>query len=204
MTVDYETEYNNRARVPEHGEIFARWDARCGGLSRRMKAEENAELGLAYGPAPRQNVDLFSAEATGHAPLALFIHGGYWRSLRAVELQPHGGRAERARHRGRGRGLRSVPAGHDRADHRADPHGLPVPVAPLRPAPDGVRPFGRRASGRLHGGDRLEEARSEGAGRSGAGRLFDLRPVRSRAADAHRDECRSASSTRSKLRASRR
>ena len=26
MSVDYETEYNNRARVPEHPEIFARWE----------------------------------------------------------------------------------------------------------------------------------------------------------------------------------
>ena len=25
MSVDYDVEYNNRARVPEHGEIFARW-----------------------------------------------------------------------------------------------------------------------------------------------------------------------------------
>ena len=32
--IDYEAEYNNRARVPEHPEIFARWNARCRGLSR--------------------------------------------------------------------------------------------------------------------------------------------------------------------------
>ena len=25
MPIDYEAEYNNRARVPEHPEIFARW-----------------------------------------------------------------------------------------------------------------------------------------------------------------------------------
>ena len=25
MSVDYEVEYNNRARVPEHAEIFVRW-----------------------------------------------------------------------------------------------------------------------------------------------------------------------------------
>jgi arylformamidase len=25
MTVDYEVEYDNRSRVPEHPEIFARW-----------------------------------------------------------------------------------------------------------------------------------------------------------------------------------
>jgi arylformamidase len=48
-----------------------------------MKAEENAELGLAYGTSARQKVDLFFPDATGHTPLALFVHGGYWRSLDA-------------------------------------------------------------------------------------------------------------------------
>jgi arylformamidase len=83
MPVDYETEYNNRARVPEHPQIFARWVADAAAYRERMKAEENAELGLAYGTSPRQTVDLFFPEATGHTPLALFIHGGYWRSLEA-------------------------------------------------------------------------------------------------------------------------
>ena len=83
MPVDYETEYNNRARVPEHSQIFARWVADAAAYRERMKAEENAELGLAYGTSPRQTVDLFFPDATGHTPLALFIHGGYWRSLEA-------------------------------------------------------------------------------------------------------------------------
>jgi arylformamidase len=81
MAVDYEAEYNNRARVPEHAEIFARWTKDAAAYRERMKADENAELGLAYGASPRQTVDLFFPEATGHTPLALFIHGGYWRSL---------------------------------------------------------------------------------------------------------------------------
>jgi len=81
MPLDYEVEYNNRARVPEHAEIFARWATDAAAYRERMKAEENAELGLAYGASPRQIVDLFFPEATGHTPLGLFIHGGYWRSL---------------------------------------------------------------------------------------------------------------------------
>jgi arylformamidase len=81
--IDYEVEYNNRARVPEHPQIFARWAADAAAYREHMKAEENAELGLAYGTTPRQTVDLFFPEATGHTPLALFIHGGYWRSLEA-------------------------------------------------------------------------------------------------------------------------
>ncbi len=83
MPVDYETEYNNRARVPDHAQIFARWASDAAAYRERMQAEENAELGLAYGTGPRQTVDLFFPEATGHTPLALFVHGGYWRSLEA-------------------------------------------------------------------------------------------------------------------------
>src|ERR1044071_2744284 len=83
MAVDYEVEYNNRARVPDHADIFARWTRDAAAYREHMKAEENAELGLAHGTSPRQPVDLFFPEATGHTPLALFIHGGYWRSLEA-------------------------------------------------------------------------------------------------------------------------
>ena len=44
--------------------------------------ERRAELGLSYGPSPRQTIDLFSPRGRDvTAPLALFIHGGYWRSL---------------------------------------------------------------------------------------------------------------------------
>src|ERR1043166_2446176 len=81
MAVDYDVEYNNRARVPEHAEIFARWTREAAAYRERMRSDENAELGLAYGPSARQKVDLFFPEATGHTPLALFVHGGYWRSL---------------------------------------------------------------------------------------------------------------------------
>ena len=79
--IDYEAEYNNRARVPEHEEIFARW-ARDAEFYRAdaLKAGR-AELGLSYGDTPRQSVDLFLPEAGEAAPLAMFIHGGWWRSL---------------------------------------------------------------------------------------------------------------------------
>ena len=82
MPIDYEVEYNNRARVPEHSEIFARWQRDGAAYRAQTSAEGRAELGLKYGPGARQTVDLFLPKAgTGNAPLALFIHGGYWRSL---------------------------------------------------------------------------------------------------------------------------
>jgi arylformamidase len=79
--VDYETEYNNRARVPEHPEIFARWTREAEMYRIETLKAGRAELGLSYGDTPRQSIDLFLPEAGANAPLALFIHGGWWRSL---------------------------------------------------------------------------------------------------------------------------
>lgn len=79
QTINYEVEYDNRARVPEHPQIFARWQREAAAF--RAGARE-AELGLRYGPSPRQTIDLFPAkDDDAQTPLALFIHGGWWRSL---------------------------------------------------------------------------------------------------------------------------
>jgi len=79
--IDYEVEYNNRARVPEHPEIFARWAGEAEFYRADMLKNGRAELGLTYGSTPRQAIDLFLAEGHENAPLAIFIHGGWWRSL---------------------------------------------------------------------------------------------------------------------------
>lgn len=80
-TVDYEFEYNLRARVPEHPQIFARW-ARDAELYRAETLQHGrAELGLSYGDTPRQFIDLFLPEAGETAPIAMYIHGGYWRAF---------------------------------------------------------------------------------------------------------------------------
>jgi arylformamidase len=81
MPIDYEAEYNNRARVPEHPEIFARWAREAEDYRAEAMKERRAELGLSYGSSPRQFIDLFSPGRDSAAPLALFVHGGYWRSL---------------------------------------------------------------------------------------------------------------------------
>src|SRR5262249_53339180 len=79
--IDYEVEYNNRARVPEHPEIFARWTQEAELYRAEMLKNGRAELGLTYGGTPRQTIDLFLAQGDENAPLAIFIHGGWWRSL---------------------------------------------------------------------------------------------------------------------------
>jgi arylformamidase len=81
MALDWEVEYNNRARVPEHPEIFARWASDGAAYREEASKEGRAEIGLKYGPSPRQTIDLFKPRGHTEGPLALFIHGGYWRSL---------------------------------------------------------------------------------------------------------------------------
>ena len=79
--IDYEVEYDNRARVPEHAEIFLRWAGEAENYRADMLKAGRAELGLSYGDTPRQTVDLFLPQAAERAPLAMFVHGGWWRSL---------------------------------------------------------------------------------------------------------------------------
>jgi arylformamidase len=91
--IDYEVEYNNRARVPEHPQIFAKWTKDAEAYRARMASGRH--LHLSYGATPREMIDLFLAAP--EAPLAVFIHGGWWRSLEpasfshmAAGLNAHG------------------------------------------------------------------------------------------------------------------
>jgi arylformamidase len=79
--VDLETEYSPRITVPDHAEIFARWGRAAEDYRAETLKHGKAELGLSYGDTPRQFIDLFLPEAGGAAPLAMFIHGGYWRAM---------------------------------------------------------------------------------------------------------------------------
>jgi arylformamidase len=79
--IDYEVEYNNRARVPEHPEIFARWQREAAHYRAEARDDGRAEFGLKFGPSPRQIIDLFAPKGGSAGPLAMFVHGGYWRSL---------------------------------------------------------------------------------------------------------------------------
>ena len=74
---DYETEYNNRARVPEHPAIIAGWahDAAA------YREAASCELGVSYGPSARQYYDLFRPTDMAARALAVFFHGGYWQAL---------------------------------------------------------------------------------------------------------------------------
>lgn len=72
--LDLEAEYNNRAAVPDHPAIMARWKAAA-----EAARAAHPPTALPYGPGEREVMDLF--EAGPDAPVAVFLHGGYWQAL---------------------------------------------------------------------------------------------------------------------------
>jgi arylformamidase len=72
--IDYEVEYNNRARVPENPAIISGW-AKDAAVYR----ERHAPQIIAYGPGARNSIDFFPGSDQG--PIVVFIHGGYWQAL---------------------------------------------------------------------------------------------------------------------------
>lgn len=73
--LDLEAEYNNRRRVPNHGEIATRWEK----ASAQYRAEGKCELDKPYGRGERQRYDLFLPKSGAALGVAVFIHGGYWQ-----------------------------------------------------------------------------------------------------------------------------
>ena len=82
-----EAQYNNRARVAAASDILAGW-ARASAQARSSVA---CLLDVPYGSEPGETLDVFPAPmpargghgraATPGAPVLVFIHGGWWRSL---------------------------------------------------------------------------------------------------------------------------
>lgn len=69
-------QYNNRARISDHTEIFERWE-RASLLAREKSV---CQIDLRYGKEPSESLDVF-LPARERAPILVFIHGGYWRAL---------------------------------------------------------------------------------------------------------------------------
>jgi arylformamidase len=72
--IDYEVEYNNRARVPENPSIMAGW-AKDAAAWR----ERHVPRVIRYGPGARNIIDFFPGDHDG--PVVVFIHGGYWQAF---------------------------------------------------------------------------------------------------------------------------
>lgn len=72
----YDQQYNARAAIPDHPYIFTRWQKD----STQVRRRHAALLDLAYGDASGERLDFFPTSRS-NAPLLVFIHGGWWRSL---------------------------------------------------------------------------------------------------------------------------
>ena len=72
--MDFEAQYNNRALVPNHPAVMAMWRETAEAARAAHPLTE-----VAYGPGEREVMDLFSAG--DDAPVAVFLHGGYWQAL---------------------------------------------------------------------------------------------------------------------------
>jgi len=72
--------HNNRALVPEHAAHFAHWAQ----ASAQARAQGPAHLDQPFGVGPMETLDVFPAQGKrpgAGAPVMVFVHGGYWRSL---------------------------------------------------------------------------------------------------------------------------
>ena len=70
--------YNNRDHTPDFQRYVDRWQAQ----SVAARQAVPCRLDLAYGPSPRQRLDVFSPAGPGPAggrPALLYFHGGYWQ-----------------------------------------------------------------------------------------------------------------------------
>lgn len=71
-----ELQYDNRRRVPEFAQHIERWRQRSAQARRQLACE--LDIPFLEGGSPA--LDVFPA-ARPNAPVVVFIHGGYWRTL---------------------------------------------------------------------------------------------------------------------------
>jgi arylformamidase len=72
----YSQQFNAHAMTRDHPDIMTRWIKD----SAHVRRTSAALLDLAYGESSGERLDFFAANRGG-APLLVFIHGGWWRSL---------------------------------------------------------------------------------------------------------------------------
>ena len=76
---ELDAQYDNRARVPEHVEIHAAYQAE----GDAVLADFETRLDVSYGPSDEETLDIYlpgnsASAAGGGAPVNVFLHGGYW------------------------------------------------------------------------------------------------------------------------------
>jgi arylformamidase len=74
--IDYEVEYNNRARVPENPAHMAGWKRDAAAYRETLHDRWHV---IPYGAGARNTIDFFPGDSEG--PIVVFIHGGYWQAF---------------------------------------------------------------------------------------------------------------------------
>ena len=78
---EIDAQYDVDRQVPDYG-VYARHYAEASRLARRRL---HHELDVAYGSTRAETLDIFPADRAG-APVFVFFHGGYWRSLSSKDF----------------------------------------------------------------------------------------------------------------------
>lgn len=73
---EFDRMYNNRALVPDFADHLSRWKA----ASTQAFVDLDCSRNIRYGDGVLETLDVFPAKQK-NAPVLVFIHGGYWRSL---------------------------------------------------------------------------------------------------------------------------
>lgn len=79
---ELESTFNPRAAVPDAEHRLAERSARSARAHDSLRGRCRIDADLRYGPGLRQTFDLYRPlDGVVGAPLAVFLHGGYWRAL---------------------------------------------------------------------------------------------------------------------------
>ena len=73
---EIDAQYNAGASVRDYEDFLKRWEM----SSQAAREELPCHLNVAYGQTRAETLDIFPAEVSS-APVQVFFHGGYWRSL---------------------------------------------------------------------------------------------------------------------------
>ncbi|MFC6688354.1 alpha/beta hydrolase [Jhaorihella thermophila] len=74
--IDWDDAFDNSGHVPGSADLPDIWAREAAAF----RASARPELDVAYGPGPRNRLDLFRPEGTSRG-LVVFVHGGYWHKF---------------------------------------------------------------------------------------------------------------------------
>lgn len=77
---DWDLAYSNRDHSPDWPGFIEKWTAAAPAFREKLAGEGRLRADVAYGPEERNKLDLFLPESEPEG-LAIFVHGGYWRSF---------------------------------------------------------------------------------------------------------------------------